>query len=103
MKDVALAACSSMTVLLEGVLDAGAAAKTLTRVAELACDDVVLDLGRLREISDLALAFLAGGLTRIPRSRVILRGLDQQHARLLQDLGAGSLLGRAGPSKRTIH
>jgi hypothetical protein len=103
MKDLALAACGSMTVQFEGVLDPSAAAKTLARVAELGCDDVAIDLGRAREISDVALAFLAGGLTRIPRSRVILRGLREHHARLLQELGAGSLLGRTGHSQRTNH
>jgi len=93
MKDSASAAtCATMTVELGGVLDERAAAKTLARVVELSCDDVVVDLSRVQQVSDVALAFLAGGLTRLASSHVVLRGLGARHVRVLQVLGAGSLV-----------
>jgi len=88
----ATATCGTMTVELEGVLDERTAAKTVARVVELSCDDVVVDLSRARQVSEIALAFLAGALALAPRSHVVLRGLGSRQVRLLQVLGAGSLV-----------
>ncbi len=97
-----VAPCGTMTLRIEGALDARAAAQALERIADLACRDVVLDVHRAWEVSDVALAFLAGGVSRLPGSRVVVRGLRPQHARLLEELGAGSLMddgtGHARPS-----
>jgi hypothetical protein len=67
---------------------------TLARIAELACREIVLDLERAREVSDVALALLAGGLARMPQSHVVVLGLDARRERELRDLGAGHLLAR---------
>jgi hypothetical protein len=94
------ARCGTMTVRLDGVVDPRAIASTLARVAELSCDDVVVDLGLAREISNVALALLARGLARFPRSHVVIRGLDRDHERVLEHLGAGSLVARPDASPR---
>jgi hypothetical protein len=94
MKGLAGAAsCGGGGIQLEGELDLRAAARTLARVGELACEVVVLDLARVRRSSDVAFAFLAGGLTRVPRSRVRMHGVAPQQRRLLEEVGAGALLG----------
>ncbi len=84
--------CGRMTIQFEGVLDPNAARKTLARLVDLPCDDVVLDLSRATGITDVGLAFLAGGLERAGRSHVLLIGLGRHHQRLLEYLGAGALL-----------
>ena len=95
MRNVAVAAsCGTMTIRVEGIFDPPAAAKTLARIADLACDHIVVDLSRAWEISDIALAFLAGGLARLPRSKGEVSGLRPHHECLLQELGAASLVGR---------
>ena len=95
MRDVAVdAPCRTTTVRLEGNFDASAAARTLRRIDELACDRVVIDFAHVWEMSDIALAFLAGGLARHPHSKDELAGLRSHHDRLLHDLGVASLVGR---------
>lgn len=95
MRNVAVeSACGTMTIRVEGVFDAPAAAKTLARVADLACDRVVIDLSRASEISDVAVAFLAGGLAHHPRSQGEVSGLRPHQHRLFRELGAESLVGR---------
>jgi hypothetical protein len=94
------APCGTVTVHIDGVLDSRSVASALARVAELSCDDVVLDLGAAREISDVAVASLARELARFPRWHVIVRGLAPQHERVLERLGAGSLIERDGTTHR---
>ncbi len=85
---------ATMNIRLEGTFDPVEAARTLSRVADLACERIVIDFSRVWEVSDVALAFLAGSLTRHPRSRGEVIGLLPRHQRLLQQLGAGVLVGR---------
>ncbi len=85
---------TTMNIRLEGNFDAVEAARALARITDLACDRIVIDFGRVWEIDDVALAYLAGSLALHPRSRGEVRGLLPHHQRLLQRLGAGFLLGR---------
>lgn len=87
--------CGRMTIRVEGSLDPASANKTLDRIAELPCDDLVVDLGHATEISDVVLAFFLGALTRMRHSNVALRGLDHHQARLVVHLGQAPVIERA--------
>jgi hypothetical protein len=73
-------------VSVEGVFDHAAAAIIRAKLIDTACDVVVLDFGRAREVSDVALAHLAGTLTGLERPHVMLRGLGHHQERMLRYL-----------------
>lgn len=73
-------------MFVEGVFDGAAATIIRAKLIDASSDLVVLDFGRAREISDSALAVLAGTLVALERPRVILRGLGQHHERMLRYL-----------------
>jgi anti-anti-sigma regulatory factor len=82
---------SAVAVQLEGAFDAAAAAIVRGRLAALPPDaEIVLDFGRVRDLSDLGLAALAHALAGRNPSRVRIRGLGRHHERLLRYLNLGS-------------
>lgn len=89
------ALCGTVTIRLEGTITPEAAVKAFTRAAELACDQVVVDVSRAHDVSEVALAFLAGGLVALRPSRVSLVGVPPSRQHVLTEVGAGALLRHA--------
>jgi hypothetical protein len=77
-------------VFIEGVFDRAAAAIVGSKLIDSSCDVVVLDFGRAREISNVALADLVATVAHLDRPRVTLRGLGQHHERMLRYLRVGA-------------
>jgi anti-anti-sigma regulatory factor len=86
------ARCGRMTIRLEGVLDAASATKTLDRIAEMPCEDVLVDFVHVTDLPDTVLAYFVGALSRIGRSNAALRGLGHHRERLVIHLGMGRYL-----------
>lgn len=71
---------------VEGVFDLAVATIIRAKLIDSGCDTIVIDFHGAREISDVALAHLAGTLARLGCPRVVLRGLTQHQERLLRYL-----------------
>lgn len=72
---------------LTGSLDLPAARRLCDSLIGAGRERLVVDVSRARELHDDALALLSGAL-KLLGARVVLRGLNQHHAKLLRYLGA---------------
>jgi hypothetical protein len=68
--------------------------------AENGAQTVVVDLGTARKLHHVALAILAHDLQRRVRPRVVLRGLEEHHVRLLRCFGLDLRDGQVTPTAR---
>lgn len=85
-------------VALEGVFDLSAARSILRTIDEAPFDrDLRIDLTRVREFHDFAVAVLAEAVVS-RRERVVVAGLGVHHVRLLHYLGLDRIVERRGES-----
>jgi hypothetical protein len=77
----------SLVIRMDGAFDLEAAQAIRTRLRQLADgSEVYVDLSRVREFHDRAVAVLAEGISD-PRHRVSVRGLRHHQYRMLRYLG----------------
>lgn len=81
-------------VVVDGVFDLSAAREILRAVDAAPFDrEVRIDLSRVREFHDFAVALLAEAIS-VRRERVIVAGLRVHQVRLLRGLGLGEVVER---------
>ncbi len=79
------------TLHFDGVFDAGAARRAEEALADASGEDaLVIDVARVREFQDLAVAMLARAIAERPGARVELKGLRPHQARLLRYFGVAA-------------
>jgi anti-anti-sigma regulatory factor len=90
MQQVATEGAESLVIRMDGAFDLESARAIRSRLAELADgSEVYVDLSRVREFHDRAVAVLAEGLATA-RHRVSVRGLRHHQYRMLRYLGVPS-------------
>ncbi len=78
---------SSLVIRMDGAFDIDSVNTIRSRIESLPCDaEVYVDLSRVREFHDRAVAMLADVLA-VARARVSVRGLRQHQYRMLRYLG----------------
>jgi anti-anti-sigma regulatory factor len=86
---MAVAQGGSLVIRMDGVFDVESVHVIRERVESLSGDaEVYVDLSRVRDFHDHAVALLADVLSRAP-ARVFVRGLRQHQYRMLRYLGVG--------------
>jgi len=77
-----------LEIRMDGIFDVPAAQAVVSACDQEAARPVLVDLTRVREFHDFAVAVLAHGIAR-RRERVTVRGLGAHQRRMLDYLGLG--------------